>query len=272
MNEKVSVIIPTYNREKQIGRAIRSVLSQTYENYELIIVDDGSTDHTREIVGQFADERILYICQETNRGACHARNIGIQASQSDYIAFLDSDDEWMPDKLRFQMENMMNSSKNVGLVYCRMSGIERNGSRRCYTPAYDISKNLLEGDMFRLLLWWNFIGTPTMLVRRECLERVGCFKESLPCLQDYELVLRVAKEWQIGFVDEVLVEVHKTDNSLSTRVAERLVVQCYLVSKYRREMTEYGILPLVQEKIMDLAQQCGIQKEIAELLCRDFEL
>ncbi len=272
MREKVSVIIPTYNREKQIGRAIRSVLSQTYEDYELIIVDDGSTDHTKEIVEQFMDDRIQYICLETNRGACYARNVGIQSSQYAYIAFLDSDDEWMPDKLRLQMEKILNSPQNVGLVYCRMSGIQRNGTNRYYTPAYECPEDLLEGDMFRFLLWRNFIGTPTMLIRKECLEEVGGFKESLPCLQDYELVLRIAKEWQIGFVDEVLVEVYKTDNSLSTRVAERLVVQCYLISKYRREMTEFGILPLVQEQIRDLARRGGIQDEIEELMCRDFEL
>lgn len=271
-NEMISVIVPTYNRESQIGRAIRSILRQTYAHYEIIIVDDGSTDRTEEIVHGIRDDRLQYIRLENNHGAAYARNVGIRASKYKYIAFLDSDDEWYPEKLELQMRRMQSDSKEVGLVYCRMSGIQKDGTGRFYTPSYECLPESLEGDMFRFLLWRNVIGTPAMLVRRECLESVGLFRESLSCLEDYELVLRIAEKWKISFVDEVLVEFHETSGSLTSRLAEQLVVQCYLISQYRQKMTVFGILELVEEETLYLAKQCGIQEEIKELLRRDFIL
>ncbi len=272
MDEKISVIIPTYNREQTIGRAIRSVLSQTYDNYEIIVVDDGSTDHTKTAVEQIADERIRYIRLEHNHGAGYARNAGIEESRYDYIAFLDSDDEWKRFKLELQMQRMQELPEEVGLVYCRMSGERGDGSGRFCIPAYDYDRSRLEGDMFPLLLRRNVIGTPSMLVRRACLEQTGGFKESLRCVEDYELVLRIARNWQIGFVDEELVEIHKTEGSLTYRAQDQLISGCYIVSKYRQEMTVFGILDLVKADIIELAGNYDVQEEIAELLTRDFEL
>lgn len=272
MDEKISVIIPTYNREQMIGRAIRSVLSQTYEDYEIIVVDDGSTDHTENVVEQIADERIRYIRLEHNYGAGYARNIGIRESRHDYIAFLDSDDEWKRFKLELQMQRMQELPEEVGLVYCRMSGEHGDGSGRFCIPSYGYDRSFLEGDMFPFLLRRNVIGTPSMLIRRACLEQTGGFKESLRCVEDYELVLRIARNWQIGFVDEELVEIHKTEGSLTYRGQDQLVSGCYIVSKYRQEMTEFGILDQVKADIIGLAENYGLQEEIAELLTRDFEL
>lgn len=272
MDEKISVIIPVYNREKVIDRAVRSVLNQTYDNYEILVVDDGSSDHTQTVVEQIADDRIRYIRLEQNHGAGYARNIGIQESKYDYIAFLDSDDEWKRFKLELQMQRMRELPEEVGLVYCRMSGERGGGRGRFCMPPYSCDRSLLEGDMFRFLLVQNVIGTPTMLVRRKCLEQTGGFKESLRCIEDYELVLRIARDWQIGFVDEELAEIHKTEGSLSCRVEDQLVSGCYIVSKYRREMAAFGILDLVKDNITELAGKHGVQEEIAELLTRDFEL
>lgn len=103
-NPKVSVIIPTYNRAHLIGRAIKSVLNQTYKDFEIIIVDDGSTDKTEEVVKDFKDERVRYIRREKNKGGSAARNTGIKAARGEYIAFQDSDDEWLPEKLEKQMK------------------------------------------------------------------------------------------------------------------------------------------------------------------------
>lgn len=272
MDEMVSVIVPTYNREKQIERALRSIFRQTYKNYEIIVIDDGSTDQTQEIVSRMKDARIQYIRSEHNQGAAHARNVGIQASKYDYIAFLDSDDEWHPDKLEKQMRKILTASREVGMIYCRMHGAQEGGHEQYYMPPYECLSESLKGDMFRFLLWRNLIGTPTMLIRRECLESTGRFKESLPCLEDYELVLRIAEEWKIDFIDDVLVEVHRTPNSLTSKIIEQLVVQCYLVSKYRQQMAVFGILGLVQEEILRLADLHNIREEIGELLNRDFEL
>src|SRR3989344_1865760 len=99
---KVSVVLPTYNRAHTLERAVRSVLNQTHKDFELIVVDDGSTDNTRDIVVSFADGRIRYIKHESNKGVAEARNTGIGASRASLIAFQDSDDEWLPHKLALQ--------------------------------------------------------------------------------------------------------------------------------------------------------------------------
>lgn len=273
MEEMVSVIVPTYNREKEIARAINSILSQTYVHYEIIIVDDGSTDNTSEVVEKIEDDRIRYIRLDKNQGACHARNVGIQESKYDYIAFLDSDDEWLPHKLEIQMDKMLHSTDDVGMIYCRMGSIRRNKQERGIYPPYEWPDDIpLEGDIFRLLLWKNTIGTPAMLARKKCLEQVGGFLENLHCLQDWELALRIAKNWRIGFVDDVLVELHKVENSISTNHGWHLVARCYIVSQYRKEMEEAGLLNLVVDEIMEKAKEHGVQEEITELLHRDFVL
>ena len=273
MEEMVSIIIPTYNREKEIIRAIYSILQQTYVHYEIIVVDDGSTDNTQEAVQQIGDNRIRYIYLEQNQGACHARNVGIQESKYEYIAFQDSDDEWMPDKLERQMHKMMESPADVGMVYCRMEGTSRDGKKEVICPSYNFPEDIpLEGNLFPLLLWRNIIGTPAMLVRKECLRQTGGFKDALKCLQDWELALRIAKRYRIGFVDDILVRVHKTSNSISTNGGAHLVSRCYMVSLYRKEMTEIRLLDTVKKEILDKAKKYGIEQEIAELLTRDFDL
>lgn len=274
MSEMVSIIIPTYNREEYIERAVRSIFRQTYGHYELIIVDDGSTDHTQGIIHRLekTEVRLRYIRLEENQGVAHARNVGIQAAKYDYIAFLDSDDEWLPDKLELQMRRMLESSEETALVFCRMSGIGRDGKNRFICPDPDIKKEILEGNIFLRLLQANVIGTPSVLVRRKCLESVGGFKESLTCLEDWEWVLRIAKRWRIAFVDEILVEVHKLPGSVSMNVTGYLVTRCYLVSLYREEMRKNGSLDFISRDILKVAGQCGIKDEIEELLRRDFDL
>lgn len=270
MKERVSVIVPTYNREKTIDRAIQSILKQTYTEYEIVIVDDGSTDHTEEIVGRMEDVRIRYVRLEKNQGAAHARNEGIHRSSCDYIAFLDSDDVWLPDKLELQMDKMIKSAENVGLVYCRM---KRPGENGVICPAYDWPEDVpLEGNLFPLLLWRNIIGTPSMLVKRACLESVGGFRETLHCIEDWELILRIAKNWQIGFVDRILVEVNKSENSVSSNAGSFLLTRCYMASLYRREMTEMGLRTVVEQEIMDKARLYGLEEETRELLDKDFSL
>ena len=274
MEEMVSIIIPTYNREKYIARAVQSILRQTYDRYEIIIVDDGSTDNTPEIIQKLKEKesRIRYIKLEQNQGASHARNVGMQEAKYDYIAFLDSDDEWLPNKLELQMRRMLESSEETGLVFCRMSGITRDGKTRYITPHQDIEKEICEGNIFSRLLRANVIGTPCMLVRRKCLEQVGGFKESLTCLEDWEWVLRIAKNWLIGFVDEILVEVHKLPGSVSMNAAGYLITRCYIVSLYREEMAKDGSLESISQEILAKAEYYGIKEEIQELLCRDFDL
>ena len=272
MEAMVSIVVPTYNREKELGRAIHSILQQTYVKYEIIIVDDGSTDHTMDAVQQFEDDRIRYIRLEQNQGAGHARNVGIQEARYDYIAFLDSDDEWLPDKLRIQMAKLLSSEEKLGMVYCRMGGRQRHSNARFICPPMELRREVLEGELFDKLLLSNVIGTPTLVLRKECLEQVGGFKESLLCLEDWELILRIARHWRIGFVDEILVEVHKLDGSISTNIGGYLVARCYMVSLYRKEMLAAGVLEGVRDDVLKRASAVGLREEMEELLTRDFDL
>lgn len=272
MKEMVSVIIPTYNREKVIARAVQSVLRQTYEYYEILIIDDASTDSTQKVVEQMADDRIRYIRLEENRGAAHARNVGIRESRYDYIAFLDSDDEWLPAKLEVQMRRMLESPKEVGFIYCRMGGGQCEEDENFVCPPWELPAHMLEGDMFGRLLIHNVIGMPTILVRRKCLEQSGGFKESIQCLEDWEWVLRIARNWLIGFVDEKLVEVHKSAGSVSANACGAIITKTYLVTHYRHELAEMGMLEEKESEVLDAAKRHHIYEEIKELLSRDFEL
>ena len=272
MKDMVSIIIPTYNRAGIVSRAIQSVLNQTYQEYEIIVVDDGSQDNTKEIIAGIIDDRIRYIPLETNQGVAHARNVGIQEARYDYIAFLDSDDEWLPNKLELQMQKMQESSSKVGVIFCRMGGKLRNSEERFVCPPKSYTKEILEGNIFYPLLLKNVIGTPAMLVRKSCLEQTGGFKEALQCIEDWELVLRIAKNWSIGFVDEILVEVHKSEGSISTNTVGYLITRCYMVSCYRKEMEKAGILERIQNDILSVAEKCNIYEEIKELLTRDIQL
>lgn len=272
VNDMVSIIIPTYNREQVIGRSIASVLNQTYPYFELLIVDDGSVDQTKQVVERITDERIHYIALDKNQGVGHARNIGMQEAKYDYLAFLDSDDEWMPEKLELQMEKMLYSPEKLGAVYCRMDTLSRKTGERHIYPPLSRSKEDIEGHIFNKLLEGNLIGMPTLLIRRECMEKVGGFRESLKCLEDYEWILRIAEEYRIGLVDEPLLRVYKLAESVSTNAVAYVLTRCYLISKYRREMAEANVLDQAEAELLGHAKQMNMYEEIKELLNRDFEL
>lgn len=201
-NPTVSVIIPTYNRAHLVGRAIQSVLNQTYQDVEIIVVDDGSTDNTEEVVNSFNDNRIRYIRRKENSGTSAApRNTGIKITRGKYIAFQDSDDEWLPQKLEKQMRVFENASPEVGIVY---TGFWRIASgKKTYVPSSRITPK--EGDIHNILLEGNFIGGAVTLIKKECFERAGMFDEELPQLMDWEMWIRISKYYQFKCIDEPLV-------------------------------------------------------------------
>ena len=212
-NPTVSVIIPTYNRAHLIGRAIQSVLNQTYRDFEIIIVDDGSTDNTEEVIKEFQkrDERIRYIKHERNKGYPKALNTGIKAAKGEYIAFQDDDDEWLPEKLEKQMRVFENAPAKVGVVYTGFWRIENN--KKIYIPFFWVKQK--EGNIHEELLKGNFIGTPAALVRKECFEKVGGFDTKLPYLQDWELWIRISKCYQFRYIDSSLLNSFYTPDSLN---------------------------------------------------------
>ena len=225
----VSVIIPTYNRAHLISGAIQSVLDQTYQDFELIVVDDGSKDNTEEVVKDFPDPRIRYIRLEENRGAAAARNIGIKAAKGEYIAFQDSDDEWLPEKLEKQIEVFKIVSKEVGVVYADAWRI--SSGRRTYLKLLKVRPE--NG------FWFNkafnnplHIGLQSTLIRKECFQKAGLLDERFPRLIDYEFLVRVSKYFLFYHIDEPLVNYYYTPGAITTDVKALIKALELLLEKY----------------------------------------
>ena len=211
INPKVSVIIPTYNRAHLLERSMRSVLVQTFQDFELIVVDDGSSDNTSTVVKQFGDARVRYVRHNKNRGGAAARNTGINLAKGDFIAFQDSDDEWLSEKLEKQMSLLESCESHTGGVYCGF--IKYNKSNTQYYPPANVQQK--EGNLSLQILHGNFISTQTLLVRRECFKVVGCFDERLTRFQDWEMMIRLAQAFEFCIVDQPLLVVYSTSDSLT---------------------------------------------------------
>jgi len=202
----VSVIIHTYNNEKFIVETVESVLNQTYKDYEIIIVDDGSVDGTRDALIPYM-QKIRYHYKE-NGGIASAKNAGISLSETEFVAFLDHDDLWAPDKLQLQMEHF-NENPQIGLVYAKYTSF-RDGKELRTKPEKGYS-----GWIFKELLSKSFIQTSTVVVKRECLDAVGPYDETFSLGDEYDMFLRIARKFQCGFVDKGLTRyrVHDTNAS-----------------------------------------------------------
>ena len=260
--EKISVIIPTYNREAVIERSVRSVLQQTYSNLEVIIVDDGSTDNTEQVIAQIRDERIRYIKQE-NGGASSARNAGVKHATADLIAFQDSDDYWHPDKLEKQMAYWQQHPE-CDLIYCAFVTNFANGASP-KVPA-EGTWGELSGDIFRTLIVNNTIGTGTMLMKKHVFEALGGFDISLECIEDWDFALRVAEEHLIGYVDEILVDAYRMEGSLSSKTAPFYVVRCQMIAKYHKYLQETGLFNPVVEMLFRRAEGIGALDNVKKML------
>ena len=230
----VSVIIPTHNRARLLPRAARSVLDQTFRELELIVVDDASSDETRQVVAELNDPRVRYIRHDQNLGAPAARNTGIEAAKGRYIAFQDSDDEWLPEKLEKQME-VLKAGSDANVVYCSML-LEQAGST-ITIPGPGIT--VVQGDVLSQLLAGNFVSTQTLLLRRECLEKVGGFDTRLPRFQDWELVIRLAEAYQFRFVNETLVRAYETPGNISSDDAAGARAMEIILEKHRPYFNKY---------------------------------
>jgi len=196
----VSVIIPTFNRDRMITEAIDSVLSQTMEDYELIVVDDGSTDNTPNILKSYG-KHITSIHQK-NRGVSAARNTGIRASSGALIAFLDSDDRWLPDKLAVQTRFF---KAHPQAQICQTEEIWiRNGIR--VNPKKKHSKP--SGDIFERSLSLCLVSPSAVMIRRELFEEVGLFDDTLPACEDYDLWLRIGCQYPVQLIDTPLIIKH----------------------------------------------------------------
>lgn len=212
----VSVILPTYNRAELLVRAIQSVLAQTYEDFELIVIDDASTDNTEEVVKSLSDPRLRFIQHDVNRGGAAARNTGIKVAQASLIAFQDSDDEWMPQKLEKQVTVLKNARPEVGVVYTDLWRIQ--GEERTHWRFPSITPE--DGIVYDRALERVFckISIVTALIRKECIDEVDLFDERFPRLQDAELFVKLSKHSRFCHLPEPLVNYFATENSISSNV------------------------------------------------------
>ena len=207
----VSVVIPAFNSEQYITTCLDSVLGQTYQNLEVILVDDGSTGKTVQLVSEYDSGRIQIHSQE-NSGVASARNHGVQKASGEWIAFIDSDDIWLPDKLQKQLDHCSCSQ------WSHTDSYFLGGVYEKHTRASDLSEKH-SGDIFTRLLIENLIGTSCVVIKKAIFEEFGGFSTSYRALEDWELWIRVASKYDICYFEEPLVyyRVHSASISRSTR-------------------------------------------------------
>lgn len=239
-NPTVSVIIPTYNRAHLIDRAIQSVSNQTYHDFEIIVVDDASTDNTEEIVKSFNDEKIIYLRHETNRGAQAARNTGIKAARGDWIAFLDSDDEWLPEKLELQSKVLLNQNKPCIVHGDALVFIEKdNITRECNLPK-------LQGFVYKEVLKGQTALYPCILAPKECFEKIGFLDEKVPSFQEWDTSILLSKYYEFIFLDKPLMVYHiLTEETISKDKIKGTKGAEYIVDKYKED-----IIKMVGKKVL----------------------
>lgn len=227
----VSVVLPTYNRASLLGRAIQSVLSQTYKDLELIIVDDGSSDETDEVVRAFADSRIRYLKHPKNRGVSAARNTGMMAALGEFIAFQDSDDEWLPDKLEKQL-GLFEQDKvgDLGLVLCEYLVVSDERVRRL-VPEVDQMKY----ETLLAHFGAHGEGTQRFLLKRALTATELYFDEKLPAWEEWDLLLRVSRICRVDYVRDALVRYYRHGGPHVDNPRNRLKARRVLIRKYASE-------------------------------------
>jgi glycosyltransferase involved in cell wall biosynthesis len=237
MKPLVSVVIPTFNAARYVGEAVRSALGQTFDSREIVVVDDGSTDDTPGVLSPLLD-RIQYIRQE-NRGVYAARNRGIAASTGRYVAFLDADDLWLPDKLARQVE-ILESHPDFGAVHTDASTIDADG--RLILESSNAARQSRNGLVFDEFFRSNMaiILLSTVMIRRECFDAVGLFDERYPAVQDHIYFLRLAYRYPIWFIGKPLVRYRRTPGSLSRgNLAENFAIRERLLREFIDEHADY---------------------------------
>ena len=231
---KVSVIIPTHNRAEFLRSAITSVLNQTFQDFEIVIVDDASKDHTREVIANFNDTRIKVIHNQVSKGDAGARNIGLLHTNCEYTAFLDDDDEWLPEKLKIQTCLLDNSPPEVGGVCTGCFTIDKVSGRILSID------NVKIDDIYKD----NFIVTSSVLLRRECFEKCGLFDENMPANSDYDMWVRILEKFSLKTIKDALINYYIHENRLTLDYEKKIRGTEILFEKYedffKKDRKEYS--------------------------------
>ena len=208
--DKISVIIPTYNRGYLILKSVKSVLNQTYPNIEVLIVDDGSTDDTENLINNLNNDKIKYIKIKKNNGGSYARNIGIMKASGKYISFQDSDDNYHYDKLEKQYNNLI--KKKSDFDFCKIC-LHINDKIKMVFPTVEQEKNIKNEKYENELCNGNYISTQSILVKKAIIRKY-LFDIKFPRLQDYDLVLRMIPNLKVSYTDEILVDLYREKDSI----------------------------------------------------------
>jgi glycosyltransferase involved in cell wall biosynthesis len=211
----VSVVIAAYNCGRFLSDAVNSVLKQTYRNLEILLVDDGSTDTTQEVIAGFSDPRLRSFYQ-ANQGQAAAKNKGITEANGEFIAFLDADDLWHSKKLEMQIP-LFSRSREIGVVYTKLSLIDQRGN-----PINTPDRVHHSGYITEKLLFDNCVTGMTSIIRHECIDKVGLFNENLPMGIDYDLWLRISLEYQFYFFDAITYYYRQWEGQMSHNSAKRM--------------------------------------------------
>ena len=255
MNDLITCVIPTHNRSKLLNRAIKSVLMQSYKGIEIIVVADGCTDNTKDIINNINNDLIRYIEINPAQGANYARNIGIENARGKYIAFLDDDDEWLEKKIEKQME-LFARNKNLGLVY--------TGKQIIYMKE-EIDYSSIPndaGDLKDKILLSNIIGTTSSVMIKKCVfEDVGKFDTQLQALQDYDLWIRICQKYTVGVIEEELIYYYNypSTNQISSCTHKYIESYAYLEKKYNflyKKMDRELFYKMRSNRYLQLSNKC----------------
>ena len=259
MTPAITVIIPTYNRADLLTRAIQSVVEQTFENWELVIADDCSSDRTAHIVAAIADRRICYVRRDQNGGNAAARNTGLSAARAPLVSFLDSDDEYLPNFLTEAVRAMECASPVVGFAW---TGIERvfytaDGEQSTAEEIWDPPQ---ADSVYLLFLRELRIGTNHGLtVRRECFDMVGVFDERIRALVDKEFLIRLGSRFKFQVIPKVLVRHHEHPGArVSDDIFHKALADSIVVEKHHEALRQDRALWLLWHYRTGLRYyQCG---------------
>src|SRR5690554_49688 len=231
-NSLISVVLPTYNRGNFISRSVRSIQNQTYTNWELIVVDDGSKDNTESIINDLVskDSRISYIKLTKNIGASAARNNGIELSKGDYITFIDSDDEYLSEKIESQLDLFLHDkSRQIGLVTCGRQDFRADRLYNVWIPAIksNVLSNLFKGKQIGA-------GTPFLMVSRKVIESGVRFDENINVVEDFDFVVQtLMKGFEFNLVAKPLVNVYHDASERNFNYENGFSAREYLYKKYK---------------------------------------
>jgi hypothetical protein len=229
---KVSVLMSVYNAERHVGEAIESILGQTFRDFEFAIFDDGSTDGTSEILRGFDDERIMLVENDENIGLTRSLNRGLRLARGEYIVRLDADDVALPERLEKQVQ-FLDTHPDVGLLGCAVEYIDPQGRTLGFQRVY-------REELDKLLAYHNWFHHSATAFRRECLDRVGSYREAFRYAQDYDLWLRILEQYGVACMPEPLVKIRLTLDSIAATRRARQMAYVNLAIELARQRREGG--------------------------------